>query len=675
MMLQTLVQAVAAHAAADPDRLAVACKDELLPYGELVRRMKALAKKLRDIYGIRRQNRVAISAVSRPDYIVALLAAQYLGATVLPLDKTAKPAAILDICSTAQPKLVLTDTKLDGVENRVSLKELYTCSDGEDTGGVLYEPPAPEAVAEILFTTGTTGKPKGAMLTYDSIQANMENTWSGIGMLESDRVLLPLPLNHSYGMRVLRSALWGGAAVVLQNGFTFAKELEINIEKHGCTALAGVSASIETIRRQMGDKFPEIMRKLRYIEVGAGALPVNMRKRLLELLPDTQIHNTWGSTETGGALFLNLSERPDKITSAGKPLAGIALKVVDRDGNTVEARDAGSAGRMALRGMMQMSGYYNLPDATADTLVDGWLLTNDLIYTDEEGYVYMLGRADDIINVGGEKVSPIEVEQAVQEFAGVRECACIGVDDPDGVTGQAPVLYVVPEPGFQEAELARFLAGHLERYKLPKRYIPVQSLPKNRMQKLDRKALNRMWEENGDMPLTNEVIRCLMERRSIREFTERPVPKTLLEVILQTGIHAPSGHNMQTWRFTVLQQQEKIQQLKEITAKVAKSKKVYFYGFNTPATLIIVSNDRRSHFKDVDSACAAENMMLAAHSLGLGSVWINALSTICDEPDIRKLLDSYEIPPQHTVIAALAMGWPKEPGKLLAKKQNVIKYL
>ena len=675
MMLQTLVQAVAAHAAADPDKLAVACKSELLTYGELTRRMKALAKELRDTYGVRRQDRIAISAVSRPDYIAALLAVQYLGATVLPLDKTAKAAAILDICAAADPRLVLTDTKLDSVENRVPLKELYAHSMGEDADDVPYELPAPEDIAEILFTTGTTGKPKGAMLTYGSIEANMENTWAGVGMRESDRVLLPLPLNHSYGMRVMRSALWGGAAIVLQNGFTFAKELETNIEKHGCTALAGVSASIETIWRQMEDKFPEIMGKLRYIEISAGALPVDMRRRLLELLPDTHIHNTWGSTETGGALFLDLSERPDKITSAGKPLAGIDLKVVDRDGNTVEARDVGSAGRMALRGRMQMSGYYNMPDATADTLVDGWLLTNDLIYTDEEGYVYMLGRADDIINVGGEKVSPIEVEQAAQEFAGVRECACIGTDDPDGVTGQAPVLYVVPEPGFQETELTRFLAGHLERYKLPKRYIPVQSLPKNRMQKLDRKALSRMWEETGDMPLTNEVIRCLMERRSVRDFTEQPVPKTLLEVILQTGIHAPSGHNMQTWRFTVLQHHEKIQQLKAVITKAVAGKKIHFYGFNSPQIVILVSNDRRNHDGIQDSACAAENMMLAAHSLGLGSVWINALSTICDEPDIRELLDSYEIPPQHTVIATLALGWPKEPGKLLAKKQEVIRFI
>ena len=675
-MSVTLVEAVLAHGAESPDKLAAAFKDELVTYGELCRRVKALAWDLKEHYGVSRHDRIAVSAVSRPDYIAALLAIQYLGATVLPLDKTAKAAAILDICTMARPKLVLTDTKLDSIKNRAPLKELCARSAGADMSSIPYNLPAPEDIAEILFTTGTTGKPKGAMLTYDSIRANMENTWSGIGMLENDRVLIPLPLNHSYGMRVLRSALWGGAAVILQNGFTFAKELESNIEKHGCTALVGVSASIETTQRQMGARFPEIMGKLRYIEISAGALPVDMRRRLLELLPDTQLHNTWGSTETGGALFLNLSERPDKITSAGRPLDGIDLKVVDSEGNTVAARDIDSAGRMALRGRMQMSGYYDMPDTTADTLVDGWLLTNDLVYTDEEGYVYMLGRADDIINVGGEKVSPVEVEQVAQEFSGVRECACIGVDDPDGVTGKVPVLYVVSEgKDFQTGSLTKFLSERLERYKLPKRYIQIQTLPKNRMEKLDRKALAKMWEETGDMPLTNEVIRCLLERRSIRDFTEKPIPKAYLDAILQTGIHAPSGHNMQTWRFTVLREQDKIQELKKVIARTVEGKKIHFYGFNNPPGIILVSNDRRNHDGIQDSSCAAENMMLAAHSFGLGSVWINALSTICDEPEIRELLDSYGIPARHTVIATLAFGWPKEPGKLLAKKQDVVKWV
>ena len=172
--------------------------------------------------------------------------------------------------------------------------------------------------------------------------------------------------------------------------------------------------------------------------------------------------------------------------------------MIDTEGNdiTEKARDIDSAGRMVLRGDMQMMGYYKMPEATAEALVDGWLYTNDIIYTDEDGYVYMLGRADDIINVGGEKVSPLEVENVAQEFEEIRECACIGIKDPDDVLGQIPVLFVVPEnKEFHPELLTRFMSARVEKYKLPLRFEIIEELPRNRMQKLNRKELHRMWDE------------------------------------------------------------------------------------------------------------------------------------------------------------------------------------
>lgn len=673
----TLVEAVLAHGQERPDHPAVLWKNERLSYAELSRNLRGLALRLQRHYGIRRGDFVMLSAVSKPDYVCALLAIQFLGAVVLPVDKAARAAALLALCEDFRPRLLLSDSVKDlGSTPVASLKAL--CRGPEEEGPALsYEKPAAEELAEILFTTGTTGKPKGAMLSYRSLLANMCNTRDGIGMLEGDTVLIPLPLNHSFGLRVLRSTLFTGGTVVLQNGFTFAKELEDNIIRLGCTGLVSVSASIQQLYRQLGERFPSVMGSLRYIEISAGSLSADLRKTLPVLLPNTEIHNTWGSTETGGALFLNLSARPDKIGSIGRPLPGIELKVVDEAGQPVQARDATTAGRMALRGAMQMSGYYNLPDVNAATVKDGWLLTNDLVYTDEEGYVYMLGRSDDIINVGGEKVSPIEVENAAQTFEGVRECACIGAEDPEGIMGQVPVLFVVPEgQAFTEKGLANFLLSRLERWKLPQHYILLPELPRNRMQKVDRRVLRQRWENRGQESLMNETIRSLLERRSIRDFTDEPIEKARLELILQTGIHAPSGHNMQTWRFTVLQKAGDIARLKAAMARAAeKDRSVHFYGFQQPAAVILVSNDRRNKNAAQDSACAAENMMLAAHSLGLGSVWINALLTLSDDEELRALLTEYGIPTQHIVYATLALGHPRDAGKLLAKKQNVIRWI
>lgn len=360
----------------------------------------------------------------------------------------------------------------------------------------------------------------------------------------------------------------------------------------------------------------------------------------------------------------------------GKPIEGVTLKVVDEQGRQIEARDIDTAGRMVLKGDMQMAGYYNLPEENARTLVDGWLYTNDLVYTDDEGYVYMLGRADAIINVGGEKVSPIEVENIAQEFEQVRECGCIGVKDPDDTLGFVPVLYVVPEGNeFDRGALAKFLSAKMESYKIPHRYIVIEELPRNRMQKLDYKALRQMWEENGDEELMNPVIRAIYNRHSVRDFTDTQIPRAKLEMIVKAGIYAPSGHNMQTWKFTVIQDAGTIAHFREVVSEAAKEKGVYFYGFNNPVTLVLVSNDRRNENSIQDSSCAAENIMLAAGSYGIGTVWLNALKTISDEPQIRELLDSYGIPKTHIVWSTIAMGYPAKEPKALAKKMGVIQWL
>lgn len=671
--METIVQAVLKHGREHPDKLAVALKDQQMTYGVLCERISAAAQILSENYGIRSGDLVMVSAVSKPDFLIAMLAIQYLGAVSVPTDKAAKPANLRELCEFIQPKLVLTDAKLEGGNvQKFSLKEL--CKRAESVKGTIaYSLFEENALGEILFTTGSTGKPKGVMLTYKILYANTWNTYQNIVIRAEDRLLLPLPLNHSFGLRVLRAALYAGASIILQNGFTFAKDLEVNIEKYQCTSLASVPASMEMLYRQMGDRFSEVLKNLRYIEVGAGALPIDMKQRLLTLFPEMELYNTWGSTETGGAVFLKYSQYPDKLDTIGRPAEGIDFKTIDLEGNPIEAHDINTAGRMALRGPMQMAGYYKQPELTAETLVDGWLYTNDMVYQDDDGFIHMLGRADDIINVGGEKVSPVEVENAAQEFPGVRECACIGVEDPDGMFGWVPVLYVVSEDAsFSTDKLMKFLVERLERYKLPKLYIPIHALPRNRMQKVDRRALKRQWQETGGKSLMNETIQSILNRRSIREFTDEPIPQAVLELILQAGIFAPNGQNMQTWRFTVLRKPEQIVHLKEVVKKTAEKNKVYFYGFQNPQVIVLVSNDRRNPDGVQDSSCAAQNIMLAAHSLGIGSVWINALMTLCDEPEVRALLREFQIPEQHIVWASIAMGYPKQQGKLLAKKQDVI---
>ena len=404
-------------------------------------------------------------------------------------------------------------------------------------------------------------------------------------------------------------------------------------------------------------------------------MSLETKQDVLAMFPNTCICDNYGLTESNRSTSLELHDTAH-LDSIGKPIDGVSFKAVDAEGNTVAAEGIESAGRMALQGPMVMAGYYGMPEESAKALSGGWLYTNDLVYRDADGFIYMLGRADDIINVGGEKVSPVEVENAASEFAEIRECACVGAEDPEGILGQVPVLFVVPErPEFHEEACTKFLTGKLERHKLPRRYILLDALPRNRMKKLDRKALKDIYAQGGERTPVNEVILNIRGRRSIREFTEQPVPRALLETVVECGSFAPSGHNMQTWRFTVVQNAETIEIVKTCIRTSAQKNGVYFYGFNNPTALVLVSNDRRNPYGVQDSSCAAQNIMLAAHSLGLGSVWLNPLMTLCDEPEVRQLLRSFAIPDTHIVWAMLALGWPAGAGRALAKKQNVIRWI
>lgn len=498
-MAETLVERVLSLAKSQPEKPAVVFKKEELTYREFADRIVRCGALLSSL-GIKRGDRVLYSAISKPETVVLYLGIQYVGAVAVSLDKNLTEHAGYDIYTDTGAALYITDrSQGDYAEkmNLFSLRKLYSvCAEVY----LPYHRPNNEDIAEMIFTTGTTGKPKGVMLSYRAVYQISKNTINGIGILPEDRVLVPLPLNHSLALRELRGALWQGGTVVLQNGFTFARDLERNILELGCTGMVTVPASLELTRSQMQDKFGEIVGKLRYMEVGAGSLTVRQRKEFTRLLPDVDLNNTWGSSETGGALFTKVNEvvkDPVQIATIGKPLDGVVIKMLDGEGQEIAHTDHDHPGRLALKGDMVMSGYWNREEATKDALRDGWLVTNDLVYTDADGYVYMLGRADDIINIGGEKVSPIEVENLAGEFPAIRECACIGVPDPKETMGQIPVLFVVEGDGFSLDELKKYLAGRMERFKIPQEYVPVPELPRNRMKKLDRKAMRALWEERS----------------------------------------------------------------------------------------------------------------------------------------------------------------------------------
>ena len=514
MKTNTLVNRILELSASQPDKTALIFRKEKMSYVKLAEKIRKAAARLAAL-GVKRGDRVLYTALSKVETFIIYLGIQYIGGVAVPTDKIGLVENELSLYEDAGASLLLTGLKMKELpagKKIVPQKEFFLSLEETDPAPD-YAFPDEEDYAEILFTSGTTGKPKGVVLSFRAVWHILTNTKNGIGIKAEDVVLMPLPLHHSLALRVSRATLAAGGTLVLQNGFVFAKETENNQLTNGCTGMVAVPVSMELLRGQMQEQFYEIMGRFRFIEIGAGALSVEQRKRLSRMLPNTQITNTWGSSETGGVIFTyvhDVAEDERKVSTLGLPIAGAEIMFLPANANPEEhiseaheaagraaAGDAGKIGtdrdhpgRLAIRGGMVMSGYYGRPDLTEDALRDGWLVTNDLGYTDEEGYVYMLGRSDDIINIGGEKLSPLEVENIASEYEGAGEYACIGVPDPDGLLGQVPVLVVGKcSETYSAVELRKYLASRLERLKLPTRIIEVEALPRNRMQKLDRKAI------------------------------------------------------------------------------------------------------------------------------------------------------------------------------------------
>lgn len=650
-----------------PDKLAVASGDDSVSWSELNHMIDSCITSLTE-KGISFGDYVAVSAVMKPEYIAAFIAVKSIRAIAIPISRNSSSTEAGDIISRTHAKIFLTDNPTyNNIPecNILSLRE--SCRTDTHSFVINEEAEIPDdEITEILFTSGTTGKPKGAMLSQKAISSSIFNTSTGIDMMNSDTLLLPVPLNHSFGLRVMRSALSLGESIVLQNGFSFARETQRNIEQWNCNCIVMVNAGFELLRQQMGDAYIECFRNMRYIEFSAGHVPIHTRIELRDSLPGVRLHNTWGSTETGGGLFIEFSSCDEsKLESCGRAINDIQAEIRD---------SSGEWGRLSLRSSAVLSGYFDDPELTAHTLQDGWLLTNDLARIDSDGYVYLNGRIDDIISVGGEKVSPSDIEHIISDIPGINECACVGVHDD--VLGERPAVFIAGS--YDQKQIEECIRSKGNAYMIPSEYVSIERLPRNEMGKLDRKKLRDILNERRDDTSVSGIaegfMNVILTRRSIRTFTDEPVDMAMLNKILHAGRMAPTGHNMQTWRFTVVTNPESITKIRDTAKRVSSEKHTLFYGFNNPKVLIIISNDRRNPDGIMDSSAAAENILLASHVLGLGACWISALRFISDEPEIRNMLNELEIPESHIAYVSIGIGHYSGVQKMPVKKENVIHF-
>jgi long-chain acyl-CoA synthetase len=315
-----------------------------------------------------------------------------------------------------------------------------------------------------------------------------ENVQYGADIPKDNIYLVPAPINHASAIRKLYVSILTGTTVVLLDGFTDVKKFFDYVEKYKVTSILMPPAAVRMILLLAAKNLAKYSDQLHHIHTGSAAFPEADKDKLCEILPNTRLYFAYGSSEAGCVSMYDYSKNRGLISCVGKPNKNANIFIVDDNRNPIKSSKE-NQGLIAISGGMVMQGYYNAPELTEEVLKDGVVYTNDIGYIDDEGYVYMLGRKGDVINIGGLKIAPTEVENVVLRYPDIADCACFAVEDRMG--GVVPKLNVVMKKGCEldTAALRAHMAKHLEAFKIPKQIVKVDELPKTSNGKLDRKNL------------------------------------------------------------------------------------------------------------------------------------------------------------------------------------------
>jgi amino acid adenylation domain-containing protein len=498
-----------------PEKVALVCRGERLTYAALDERSSALARALVG-RGVERGDRVIIFSDNTAEAVVAFwgtLKANAVASIVHPQTKADRLAYLLNDC---RARAMITDASLapsfaDAARRAPHLKAVLVvgalgAAKLEGVAGVAAfdEALAKEAgrgapprsaidvdLAAIIYTSGSTGDPKGVMLTHRNMITAAVSISTYLENIEDDVILNVLPLSFDYGLYQMIMAFRVGARLVLERSFAYPAQILNRLVEERVTGFPGVP-TIFTILTELKSLGDYDFSSIRYVTNTAAALPVKHILKLKDIFPSARIYSMYGLTECKRCTYLPPEDLDRKPESVGVAIPNTELWIVDEAGNRLGPNQVG---QLVIRGATVMRGYWEKPEATAKRLRPGplpgemVLYTGDICRLDEEGYLYFVGRMDDILKVRGEKVAPKEVESALVDIAGVREAAVIGV--PDELLGQAIKAFVVLEPSAKltERDILRECQARLEAYKVPKQIVLAADLPKTTTGKIKKTEL------------------------------------------------------------------------------------------------------------------------------------------------------------------------------------------
>ena len=439
-MLQSIFQACERH----PDKIAIIEGADEVTYSQLCLNIKKAASLIKS-KGFKSGDTIILSAVKAPHFVYMDFGAQLVGVIV----------------------------QLEEPDSKVATFQ-YSLDEIEKMDAFEYEPVGLKDgdVAEILHTTGTTSKPKSVCLSHYNIFWAAKNTSDYVQNDEDDVEVVVMPICHAFGLRRVHLTLMNGATAIFLTNFANVQLLFKTIEKYGVTTFGMAPAAWAYIKEISGTRITRFVNQLRHIEFGTAAMPMASKKELLALLPNTRICHNYGLTESNRSAMIEYHDT-EHLDSIGKPIAdNVQIKVID--------------GEICVHGNQTMVGYLD-PEDNKDAFVDGFFRTGDCGYISDEGYIYLTGRLKEMISVGGEKVSPVEVEEAIYNLGGA-ESICVG--HPHEMLGESVKAFILKgSTNLSFDQIDSKLKAFLPFYKCPTIYEWIDKIPVNSLGKKQRRAL------------------------------------------------------------------------------------------------------------------------------------------------------------------------------------------
>lgn len=486
-MHESIIEAVIEHAKEDPDKLAIAGQGGKYSYRELVE-VVSRAVQWMHTKGFRPGDYILVECTQNMNYLVIVLALEYIGCIFVPVEKDATKQRVKAIYDETHSKCIISLNDYSDILEMHSYQECFEEWIHLKAISLQYKPV--ESVGEILFTTGTTGKSKGVVVSRKANIATAENIISGEKMEKDAVEIVTLPLSHARSLNTSYANLYNGSSIVIIDGIMNVGLFFQLIETYHVNAL-NISPTVANVLFKIAKKgLRKISDQIEYLTIGTAVVEENVKEQLKEYFPHARLYNSYGASECQRTCFLDFNAF-DAEHCIGYPAIHSEFFVVDENKKKIQSSKE-NLGYIVMGGDTMMDGYLNEEELTKKTVINGFLYTNDLGYIDEEGRVYIIGRADDVINYKGIKIAPDEIEAVALKYEGIKECACIAKEDQ--LCGQVPKLFVSLSSEINEKEFMNYLKENLEQMRVPACIEIVDEIPKTSNGKLLRREL-REYEQ------------------------------------------------------------------------------------------------------------------------------------------------------------------------------------